>query len=150
MSKIGRNQTCPCGSGRKYKHCHGAFEAASASAHFRPLSKTIENAMRQATTQQMLRERQQGRGRGIISTKLGDRRFVAVGKNVFHSETWLTFYDFLFSYIKMKLGSEWGNGELAKDFAARHPVIQWYDAVAKAQAEHADATDKKPPGRNTG
>lgn len=22
--KIGRNQWCPCGSGRKYKHCHGA------------------------------------------------------------------------------------------------------------------------------
>ena len=25
--KIGRNETCPCGSGKKYKHCHGAFEA---------------------------------------------------------------------------------------------------------------------------
>jgi len=23
--KIGRNETCPCGSGRKYKHCHGAL-----------------------------------------------------------------------------------------------------------------------------
>ncbi len=22
--KVGRNQPCPCGSGRKYKHCHGA------------------------------------------------------------------------------------------------------------------------------
>jgi len=22
--KIGRNQACPCGSGKKYKHCHGA------------------------------------------------------------------------------------------------------------------------------
>ena len=22
-SKIGRNERCPCGSGRKYKHCHG-------------------------------------------------------------------------------------------------------------------------------
>jgi SEC-C motif len=22
--RIGRNQPCPCGSGRKYKHCHGA------------------------------------------------------------------------------------------------------------------------------
>ncbi|MGO8041157.1 SEC-C metal-binding domain-containing protein, partial [Rhizobium leguminosarum] len=24
--KVGRNETCPCGSGNKYKHCHGAFE----------------------------------------------------------------------------------------------------------------------------
>jgi preprotein translocase subunit SecA len=21
--KVGRNASCPCGSGRKYKHCHG-------------------------------------------------------------------------------------------------------------------------------
>ena len=24
--KISRNEPCPCGSGKKYKHCHGAFE----------------------------------------------------------------------------------------------------------------------------
>jgi preprotein translocase subunit SecA len=23
--KVGRNESCPCGSGKKYKHCHGAF-----------------------------------------------------------------------------------------------------------------------------
>ena len=22
--KVGRNEACPCGSGKKYKHCHGA------------------------------------------------------------------------------------------------------------------------------
>ena len=26
--KIGRNDPCPCGSGRKYKKCHGAAEAS--------------------------------------------------------------------------------------------------------------------------
>jgi preprotein translocase subunit SecA len=26
--KIGRNELCPCGSGRKYKHCHGAIQRA--------------------------------------------------------------------------------------------------------------------------
>jgi preprotein translocase subunit SecA len=25
MQKVGRNDPCPCGSGKKYKHCHGAF-----------------------------------------------------------------------------------------------------------------------------
>ena len=24
--KVSRNEACPCGSGKKYKHCHGAFE----------------------------------------------------------------------------------------------------------------------------
>jgi preprotein translocase subunit SecA len=24
--KVGRNEPCPCGSGKKYKHCHGKNE----------------------------------------------------------------------------------------------------------------------------
>jgi len=24
VPKVGRNDQCPCGSGKKYKHCHGA------------------------------------------------------------------------------------------------------------------------------
>jgi hypothetical protein len=27
-AKVGRNQWCPCGSGRKFKHCHGATSDA--------------------------------------------------------------------------------------------------------------------------
>ena len=23
--KVGRNEPCPCGSGKKFKHCHGKF-----------------------------------------------------------------------------------------------------------------------------
>ncbi len=23
--KVGRNENCPCGSGKKFKHCHGRF-----------------------------------------------------------------------------------------------------------------------------
>lgn len=29
MAKTGRNERCPCGSGKKYKQCHGATEAAA-------------------------------------------------------------------------------------------------------------------------
>lgn len=25
LSKVGRNDPCPCGSGKKYKKCHGLF-----------------------------------------------------------------------------------------------------------------------------
>jgi uncharacterized protein YecA (UPF0149 family) len=24
--KVARNESCPCGSGKKYKHCHGTVE----------------------------------------------------------------------------------------------------------------------------
>ena len=30
-TKVGRNDPCPCGSGKKYKKCHGKDEAESAS-----------------------------------------------------------------------------------------------------------------------
>ena len=29
VTKVGRNERCPCGSGRKYKHCHGAAGSRS-------------------------------------------------------------------------------------------------------------------------
>jgi preprotein translocase subunit SecA len=29
IPKVGRNEPCPCGSGRKYKHCHGTLQQAS-------------------------------------------------------------------------------------------------------------------------
>ena len=29
--KVGRNDPCPCGSGKKYKKCHGKDEEAAAS-----------------------------------------------------------------------------------------------------------------------
>jgi preprotein translocase subunit SecA len=29
VPKVGRNEMCPCGSGKKYKHCHGALQQAS-------------------------------------------------------------------------------------------------------------------------
>ena len=32
MAKIGRNEPCPCGSGRKYKLCHGVVAVVTAAA----------------------------------------------------------------------------------------------------------------------
>ena len=26
VPKVGRNEPCPCGSGKKYKHCHGRLD----------------------------------------------------------------------------------------------------------------------------
>jgi preprotein translocase subunit SecA len=29
LPKVGRNELCPCGSGKKFKHCHGALQQAN-------------------------------------------------------------------------------------------------------------------------
>jgi len=45
-SKLRRNAPCPCGSGKKYKACHGAFELGQkeifAEANRRHLQSVIE------------------------------------------------------------------------------------------------------------
>lgn len=38
------------------------------------------------------------------------------------------------------MGGNWGNAEIAKPFAERHPLMQWYDAYCKYQ----QATIKTP------
>jgi preprotein translocase subunit SecA len=29
VPKVGRNEPCPCGSGKKYKYCHGTLQQAN-------------------------------------------------------------------------------------------------------------------------
>ncbi len=50
MAKIGRNDRCPCGSGKKYKHCCAALQLARPTAAAAPqgmLERAVE-AIRQA------------------------------------------------------------------------------------------------------
>jgi hypothetical protein len=89
MTKIGRNKPCPCGSGRKYKHCHGRPTAEPAA----PID--VRRMMTQRMAEERIREIQQGRGRPIISAKLREHQMVAVGNTVHFSKTWKAFPDFL-------------------------------------------------------
>ena len=135
MAKIGRNQPCPCGSGLKYKKCHGSYTNQAAP---RP-AFAIQNALEQQQASEQIREAQQGLGRPIVGFKSGAHQIVAVGNTVYFSDKWKTFPDFLADYIKRKIGNDWGNAEIAKPFGERHPLMQWYETYCKYQ----QATIKK-------
>ena len=45
MAKIGRNQPCPCGSGKKYKHCCLSKDQASRSAPARHAEQHLPGAV---------------------------------------------------------------------------------------------------------
>lgn len=64
MAKIGRNDPCPCGNGKKYKRCHGSPEAQQRIANI------MNNAETRAVTARVQRERQQGLGKPIISAEV--------------------------------------------------------------------------------
>ncbi len=143
--KIGRNDPCFCGSGRKFKHCHGGVQHTlpAVVARDRVKKEIIEQGRRlfeKHKVQELQRQKQQGLGRPIISIDHKGYRFVAVG-NRLHYGKWKTFPDFLADYIKQTLGGDWGNTEIAKPLAERHPIMQWYDKVCRLQAAHA-----KDPG----
>jgi hypothetical protein len=135
--KIGRNHPCPCNSGRKYKHCHGSVIAGGD----RLLSDTeMRRVLERHRADERIREEQQGLGKPIISFKANDHQFVAVGNEIHFSKSWKTFPDFLAHYIGGVLDRARGNAELAKPFADRHPVMQWYDTYCRYQ----QATIKTP------
>lgn len=138
--KIGRNDQCPCGNGRKFKHCHGRpqFELPKLVANANLEKQIIEEGRRQLEihkVRELQRQKQQGLGRPIISTEHKGTRFVAVGSQLHHGK-WKSFTDFLANYIKTALGGEWGNAEIAKPLEERHPVMKWYDKICRLQTLH--------------
>lgn len=134
-NKIGRNEPCPCGSGTKYKKCHGLLTGKVVVNIKDNMILGIENKLAQLKAEQKQREAQQGKGRSIISSVFQGYRLVAVGNTIRYSKSWNTFHDFLFDYIKETLGRDWGNQEIAKDLPDRHPILQWYDSICRYQKE---------------
>jgi hypothetical protein len=131
-NKIGRNQPCTCGSGLKYKRCHGRYVSQSpAGPPFLP--SDMQHVLERNRASERIRKKQQGLGRPIVAFKSGDHQVVAVRNTVYFSDKWKTFPDFLADYIKQKIGSDWGNAEIAKLLDERHPLMQWYDTYCRYQ-----------------
>ncbi len=127
--KLGRNSPCPCGSGKKFKRCHGVLNQITPDV--------IEQASQRLDAQRRQREKQQGLGRPIVSAVFKGHRFVAVGSRLWYApaESWKTFADFLFFFIKKTLGEDWGNREIQKPFEQRHPILQWYHHLCLYQRQ---------------
>jgi hypothetical protein len=139
MSKIGRNQPCPCGSSKKYKHCCGKLNS-NFGAEAVPSAGTIAR-LKLLYQRQEAREYQrrlmQGLGRPIVSFINNGYRVVIVGNAVRWSRAWKTFPDFLNDYLKSLMTPEWGNAELAKPEAERHTLISWFSKTGEQQQKHA-------------
>jgi hypothetical protein len=125
--KIGRNDSCPCGSGTKYKKCCGASNAIRTTTATR---ESIDTSQRSEAREQ-IRIEQQGQGKPIISAEQNGARVVVAGDTVYSSKKWRVFPDFLSDYIKNILDPEWGNSEIRKPFDQRHPILQWYDVCSR-------------------
>jgi SEC-C motif len=145
MAKIGRNDKCPCGSGKKYKRCHGSTD------YLEKLQAAIPEMQKRAEAAQVQRQRQQGFGKPIISAVTDSgQRLVAVNNRLLHSKKWKTFHDFLGDYIRIVLDPEWGNAELAKPPEKRHPILNWYQMHCAHQRTYITEPGKVGSGPMTG
>lgn len=130
VGKIGRNQPCPCGSGRKYKKCHG-----HASATISPAAAIAAGArLRAHEASEIVRQRAEGHGRPVISTEFNDYRFVAIGSRLAYGK-WRFFTDFLIGFAKETLGRDWGRSLQERKQA--HPFLEWLRLL---QAHKTEAT----------
>src|SRR5688500_17918638 len=77
--KVGRNEPCPCGSQKKYKHCHGQLRASMATDSLPP---GLDARLAAVKALHKRRQQQQGLGRPIVSTVFGEYRIVAVRNQI--------------------------------------------------------------------
>ena len=59
MSSVGRNNPCPCGSGKKYKHCHGNQTSPVAANSMQAIPLLVQ-------AQQLLKQGEHGRAVGAL------------------------------------------------------------------------------------
>jgi hypothetical protein len=83
--------------------------------------------------QEYRRRLAQGLGRPIMSYERDGKRYVRVGDTSLDSQSWQTFHDFLFDYIRQLFTPEWANAELKKPDSDAHPLILWYRKLCEFQ-----------------
>jgi hypothetical protein len=139
MSKIGRNEPCPCGSGKKYKKCHGSSTTVSAPPppQKKPrfeVRKLEPHEIPPETMQLLTEERRKdqsftaqfGHVRPPISAEYQGHKFVAVGNQLVYQpiEKAQFFTDILMTLVQNTFGRMWFETEIAKPPDERHPVMQ--------------------------
>lgn len=125
--RVPRNAPCPCNSGKRYKHCHGALQLAPPGTQEREVRALLQNK----EASEILRKNQQGHGQPIISILHAGHRFVGIGKRVMFSREWRYFPDFLLENLKHVLGRDWG--ESASKSMPDHPLFRWLRRLQQAK-----------------
>jgi len=139
--KIGRNQPCHCGSGQKYKKCHGRLANAAPPAPgprslpWHAVPPEVRQQFEEHQRKQKAFENAHGKGKPIISMEHGELRFVAVGNELHYSKANKTkfFPDFLSKYLLGLLDEKWRVKEIGKAPADWHPILQWYERMCRYQ-----------------
>src|ERR1700686_2537258 len=141
----GRNERCPCGSGKKFKKCC-MNRTTPRIVNQPPPQEVVDHAamaIQQKLAAQQAWTARYGHVRPCIATDFHGHKCVAAGNKLYYSERWKFVADFLLDYIPNVFGKAWGDGELAKPEQEQHPLVQCrVEAIRymNAQTPQADGT----------
>jgi uncharacterized protein YchJ len=125
--KLGRNEPCPCGSGKKLKHCHGDPRGGQRGTGRRPPPEIFDRArehLARLEAEERERTRQYGDIRPIIGVQNWGKQFVAVRNRIYWG-SWKYFPDFLDYFLQARFGQDWTEAQNRLDPAAQHPLSRW-------------------------
>lgn len=132
--KQGRNSICSCGSGKKFKRCHGEFKRNEVLTPYpRPLPPEIISQIKEHYSKQFMHKEKYGDIKEIISVEFNGQRVVATGNKLNYSSEWKVFPDFLNHFLPDELGSEWGRRQLTLQDDDQNPVIHWRSSMIQSQ-----------------
>jgi len=100
-----------------------------------PLPAAVPLKVRQALAAREAQRRAFGAAHGdvkeVITAKLDEWRFVAVGNTLQYSKKWKVFHDFLGPYLGGCLGKEWGEQQVKLPLQQQQPIVQWHTIMGQ-------------------
>ena len=150
MTKIRRNELCPCGSGKKYKKCHGAFaippvaqpprqQIRFTKAEVGPIPPEMARKLAEQQRRDEEFTRQFGHVRPPTAVEVNGYKLVVAGGGFVwqRADQAKYFTDILLTFYQNVFGREWTETEYAKPRGQRHPVVELrYKALSHAY-QHA-------------
>jgi len=150
--KVGRNDLCPCGSGRKFKKCHldmPPLEALRPPHQSRRVPQSFIRKMEKERREEEVRVKTFGNIRPIIHVPdYAGYQIVVVRNRIYYSKKWRFFTDFLPVYCKMVFGKEWLDQQNAAAPSGCHPLYTWQKqgyAFQQKQTPQPDGTYAEVP-----
>ncbi|WP_235983909.1 hypothetical protein [Mesorhizobium neociceri] len=95
--------------------------------------RRLRELMQLHEAEEMVRKRQQGHGRPMVTSLYDGRRVVVVGKRMVHSAKWQFVSDFMIDNMKHVFGHDWGAA--ASRSTPDHTLFRWLRKLQEARKD---------------
>lgn len=141
-----RNEPCPCGSGKRFKHCHGllklyGIQAFGPDPQRGPSPEVVVRIAENLRVRERLRqERREKFGEVELpnSVVIAGQRLVGVGSGLYRVDEKTNPPEFMARHFAQSIGRDWLREQLRVPAEATHPIIDWYNAVLAWQSQAPD------------